>query len=259
MPNIESKAFKALNTSCTYSSQDMQHLPIKKLLNVQVRVMFDWPGAGRSDFRGYDPTRHATLEGYATDLLKLLEELQFEDIVYVGHSVAASIGAIACNMDPTRFGLLVMLTPTPCFQNDLVGYQGGFSAEQLQALVQSLSDNHTSWSASLAPVIMGNPNRPALASHLEAKFCAMDPTIAKRWAAATFFSDARAEMQRLQRPVVLLHSKEDALVPGTVWSWFDTNLPTARTRILDATGHCPHVSHPGEVTAVLDELCPWRG
>lgn len=223
------------------------------------RVLFDWPGAGRSDLRGYDPTRHATLQGYALDLLDLLEELQLEDVVYVGHSVAASIGAIACNMNPTRFGLLAMLTPTPCFQNDSVSYQGGFSSEQLQALVQSLSDDHTAWSASLAPVIMGNADRPALASHLEDKFCAMDPTIAKRWAAATFFSDVRAEMQRLQRPVVLLHSTEDALVPVAVQTWFETYMPTARARVLDTKGHCPHVSHPGEVAAALDELCAWRG
>lgn len=223
------------------------------------RVLFDWPGAGLSDFCSYDPTRHAALEGYATDLLNLLEELQLEDVVYVGHSVAASIGAIACNMAPARFGLLAMLTPSPCFQNDSVGYEGGFSAEQLQALVQSLSDDHAAWSATLAPVIMGNADRPALASHLEAKFCAMDPTIAKRWAAATFFSDDRAAMQRLQRPVVLLHSTEDALVPAAVRTWFETNMPAALTRILNATGHCPHVSNPGEVATVLDEVCAWRG
>ena len=39
-------------------------------------------------------------------------------------------------------------------------YFGGFSEEQIDELLESMADNHIGWSATMAPVIMGNP-RPS--------------------------------------------------------------------------------------------------
>jgi sigma-B regulation protein RsbQ len=223
------------------------------------RVLFDWPGAGQSDPAAYDAERHATLEGYADDLLALLDELDLHDAVVVGHSVAASIAALAARRRPQRFGLLAMLSPSPCFLNDPPGYLGGFEQEQLEGLVHGLAEGQAAWSRAIAPVVMGNPDRPALSERLADSFCAMDPTIALRWARATFLSDLRPQMAEVQVPCLVMQSRDDNLAPEAVGRWLADTLPVSRYALLQALGHCPHLSAPAEVARVLQAHLAWRG
>ena len=46
----------------------------------------------------------------------------------------------------------------------------------------------------MAPVIMGNPDRPELGAELTNSFCRTDPEIAKQFARVTFLSDNRADL-----------------------------------------------------------------
>lgn len=223
------------------------------------RILFDWPGAGAADPAAYDARRHATLDGYADDLLALMAELDLHDTVVVGHSVAASIAALAARRAPARFGLLAMLSPSPCFSNDPPAYLGGFERAQLEELVQGLAEGQAAWSRAIAPVVMGNPDRPALGTRLADSFCAMDPAIALRWARATFLADVRAVMPEVRVPCLVMQSSDDKLAPEAVGRWLGTQLPTARVELLQATGHCPHVSAPAEVARVLRAHLAWRG
>ena len=49
----------------------------------------------------------------------------------------------------------------------------------------------------MAPVIMGNPDRPELGEELTNSFCRTNPEIAKHFARATFLSDNRADLPKL--------------------------------------------------------------
>ncbi len=93
-------------------------------------------------------------------------ELDLRDVVLVGHSVSAMIGVLAANREPGRFAKLVLLTPSPCYVDD-GDYRGGFSRADIDELLDSLESNYLGWSAAMAPVIMGNPDRPELAEELE--------------------------------------------------------------------------------------------
>jgi pimeloyl-ACP methyl ester carboxylesterase len=57
-------------------------------------VLFDHVGAGRSDLGAYDRAKYATLDGYATDVLEICDELGLEDVIFVGHSVSATVTAL---------------------------------------------------------------------------------------------------------------------------------------------------------------------
>ena len=46
----------------------------------------------------------------------------------------------------------------------------------------------------MAPVIMGNPDRPQLGAELTNSFCRTDPEIARHFARVTFTSDNRADL-----------------------------------------------------------------
>src|SRR5688572_14440883 len=104
-------------------------------------VLFDHVGAGGSDPSAYDPARHDTLAGYADDVLAICRELDLRDVVFVGHSVSAMIGALAAIAEPDRFAKLVLVGPSPRYIDDR-GYTGGFTEDDIAELLESLESNY---------------------------------------------------------------------------------------------------------------------
>ena len=80
-------------------------------------VLFDHAGS-RSNPGTYDPARHTTLAGYAEDVLQILNGLDLDDVIFVGHSVSAMIGVLAAKKEPERFARLVLVGPSPRYIND---------------------------------------------------------------------------------------------------------------------------------------------
>ena len=154
---------------------------------------------GASDPAAYDPERHGSLDGYAEDVLELLAALDLGPVVFVGHSVSSMIGVLAAVREPARFAKLVLVGPSPRYVDD-AGYTGGFSRADIDELLDSLESNFLGWSSAMAPVIMGNPERPELGEELTNSFCRTDPEIAARFARVTFLSDNRADLARGLRP-----------------------------------------------------------
>lgn len=216
-------------------------------------VLFDHIGAGGSDVSAYDTDRHSTLDGYADDVLDLCRELDLHDVVFVGHSVSAMMGVLAAARQPGLFSRLVLVGPSPRYVDDH-GYVGGFSAEDVDDLLDSLESNYLGWSAAMAPAIMGNPERPALGEELTASFCRSDPEIARRFARVTFLSDSRADLPRAAVPTLVLQCSDDVIAPVDVGRYVAEKMPDATMMLLDATGHCPNLSAPEETVAAIESF-----
>ena len=216
-------------------------------------VLFDHVGAGRSDLAAYDSQKYSTLQGYADDVVEVGRELRLTNAVFVGHSVSAMIGALAGIKAPGMFSDLVMVGPSPCYV-DKDEYVGGFSREQVEELLDFLADNHLGWSSAMAPAIMGNPGRPELSSTLENSFCATDPVIAREFAKVTFLSDNRADLPAVAARTLILQCQEDMIAPVCVGEYVHAHIPNSEFKLLNATGHCPNLSAPDEVTAAIREF-----
>lgn len=237
--------------------QNMWRLVVPALAEKCRVVLFDHVGAGQSDLSAWDAQRYSTLDGYVSDVLDLCRELDLRDAVFVGHSVSAMIGVLAVAAEPTRFGGLVLVTPSPRYVDD-GDYRGGFSAADIDELLDSLDSNYLGWSATMAPVIMGNPDRPELGAELTNSFCRTDPEVARVFARTTFLSDNRADLARVTVPTLILECEHDVIAPPEVGAYVHANIPGSTRVTLAATGHCPQLSAP-EATAeeilrfVLDE------
>src|SRR3954449_11737896 len=166
-------------------------------------VLFDHVGFGGSDAAAFDRDRYSSLAGYAADVLEVCDELDLDDVVFVGHSVSAMIGVLAAAARPERFGRLVLVGPSPRYLDD-EGYVGGFSEEDVAGLLESLESNYLGWSSTMAPVIMGNADRPELGEELTNSFCRTDPRIAATFARATFLADNRRELEQVLVPSLVL-------------------------------------------------------
>ena len=213
-------------------------------------VVFDHVGAGGSDLSAYDSAKYSTLSGYAKDVVEIGTELGLKDSVFVGHSVSSMIGVMAARQAPGMFGKLVLIGPSPRYIDD-DGYVGGFSAQQIEELLRFLDSNHMGWSMQMAPMIMGNPDRPELGQELTNSFCSADPEIAKAFARVTFTSDNREDLAEVSLPTLVLQCSEDIIAPPEVGEFVARNIPNSRMIVLDATGHCPNLSAPEEVIAAM--------
>jgi sigma-B regulation protein RsbQ len=213
-------------------------------------VLFDHVGAGGSDLTAYDPARYGRLEGYAADLVEILEALELPPATVVGHSVSAMIAVLAAAERPELLDRLVLVSPSPRYLDD-DGYRGGFSQQEIDELLETMDGNYLGWSAHIAPVIMGVPERPELGEELTSSFCRTDPVIARRFARATFLSDNRADLPRVRTPALVVQCRSDAIAPLEVGRYVHEHLAGSELVVLDATGHCPNLSAPDELVAAM--------
>ena len=213
-------------------------------------VLFDHVGAGGSDLSAYDPGKYSNLQGYADDVIAIARELGINDGVFVGHSVSAMVGVLAANQAPELFSDLVLVGPSPRYIDD-GDYVGGFSEAQIHELLDFLDTNHMGWSQAMAPVIMGNPDRPELGEELTNSFCRTDPDIARRFARATFLSDNRADLEGVTTRALVLQCSDDVIAPQAVGEYVHRKLPNSQLVTLNATGHCPNLSAPRETVSAI--------
>jgi sigma-B regulation protein RsbQ len=233
--------------------QNLWRLVVDRLKSDFRLILIDLVGSGSSDPKAWDATKYSSLDGYATDLLDIVDALDLHDVVLVGHSVSAMIGALATIKDPSRFAKLVLLTPSPCYIDE-GDYRGGFSRADIDELLESLEQNYLGWSRAMAPVIMGNPDRPELQDELAETFCRVDPEHARVFARTTFLSDNRADLPRIPLPTLVIECAQDAIAPREVGAYVHDHVPDSQLVTLDATGHCPHVSAPDATASAISSF-----
>ena len=222
-------------------------------------VLFDHVGCGKSDISAYQIDRHGTLAGYARDVVEIAEAHDLRDIVFVGHSVSSMIGVLAAKLAPERFAHLILLVPSACYIDAPPGYQGGFSRADLEGLLDLMEKNYVGWASFLAPVIMKNNDQPELQKELATSFCAADPTIARRFAAVTFLSDHRHDLTGVTHPSLIVQCSDDAIAPASAIEFVHRQLPRSTLRTLQASGHCPHMTHQVETAAVINDYLAAAG
>ena len=221
-------------------------------------ILLDLVGSGHSDLSAYDSQKYSTLQGYADDLCEVIAAVTTAPVICVGHSVSSMIGMLANLKCPDQFLAQVMVGPSPCYIND-GDYVGGFAREDIDSLLDTLESNYLGWASSMAPAIMGAPERPELGIELTQSFCRTDPDIAKQFARVTFMSDNRADVPKLSAPTLVIQSSDDLIAPTAVGDYLQRQLPDCTLRVVENVGHCPHLSAPCASAGAMDEFLATLG
>ena len=216
-------------------------------------VLFDYVGSGQSDRAAYEPSRYATLDGYAQDILDICQTLDLTNVILVAHSVSAMIGLLAAIQQPHYFAKLIMIGPSPRYLNEAPDYVGGFEQADIDELLTLMDQNYSQWAHYLAPAMMGNPDRPRLGQELIQSFCSTDPAIMQQFARATLLSDHRLQLAKLQKPALILQSNQDLIAPHSAGEYTHQHIPASTLHYMNATGHCPHLSNPTETIALIQD------
>ena len=75
--------------------------------------------------------------------------------------------------------------------------------------------------------------------------------LVRQFAETTFFADNRSDLIHLRVPSLILQCSEDAIAPAEVGEYLHGALPQSTLHLLEATGHCPHISHPDETIEAI--------
>ncbi|NJR65711.1 MAG: alpha/beta hydrolase [Leptolyngbyaceae cyanobacterium CRU_2_3] len=216
-------------------------------------ILFDYVGSGKSDLQAYGAERYGNLKGYAQDVLDICEALALTNVIFVGHSVSSVVGILSSIQSPRHFEHLIFIGPSPCYINDLPDYVGGFERKDIEDLLDIMEKNYIGWASFLAPILMKNEDQPHLTRELEESFCSTDPVIAKRFAEVTFYSDNRSDLPQVTVPSLILQCAEDTIAPVEVGDYLHRHLSKSTLKQMQATGHCPHMSHPQETIHLIQE------
>lgn len=216
-------------------------------------VLFDYVGSGKSDLNAYNAERYGNLNGYADDILEICDELALENVIFVGHSVSSMIGLIAAVKRPELFQKVIFVGPSARYINDGTDYLGGFERKDIEELLETMDKNYIGWANFLAPAIMKNPEQPGLSQELTESFCSTDPVIARKFAEVTFFSDNRNDLPNLKVPSLIMQCSDDLIAPLEVGDYLHRNIPGSTLKVMQATGHCPHMSAPDETISIIKE------
>jgi sigma-B regulation protein RsbQ len=216
-------------------------------------VLFDLVGSGLSDLSAYDYSKYGDLDGYVSDLLEVIEETGKGPVIVVGHSVGATIGLLASIKSPETFIAQIMVGPSPCYINE-GDYIGGFNRSDVDDLLAAMERNYLGWSSTMAPVIMGAPDQPALGDELTNSFCRTQPDIARQFASVTFLSDHRTDVEKSSTPALILQCSDDIIAPMSVGKYMHETMQKSTLRVIENVGHCPHLSAPHASVDAMEEF-----
>lgn len=213
-------------------------------------VLFDYVGSGDSDLAAYDEQRYDSYEGYATDLIEVLDAVDARGAVLVAHSASGMIGALAAIRRPELFSRIVMVCPSPRYVND-TDYAGGFSREDVLGLLDAIEANQPSWAASLAPAVTAREDLPEVTDRVRELFATTPQRVATHFARVVFLSDVRSRLAEIPTPCVILQSSGDIICPPHIGAYLRDRIPQAELVELRSAGHFVHLTDP---ELIVDEI-----
>ncbi|KAL8490125.1 hypothetical protein ACS0TY_025384 [Phlomoides rotata] len=214
-------------------------------------ILYDIMGAGSTNPDYFDFERYSSLEGYAYDLIAILDDLHVTSCIYVGHSVSCMAGIIASIYRPSLFSKLVFLSAAPRYLND-VDYKGGFRLEDLDQFLEAMKSNFKTWSSGFASYLVGGDLDSEMVQEFSRTLFNMRPDIALCVAQTIFRSDVRSFLGQVKVPCHIVQSRNDFAVPMEVSDHLHRNLGGGSVvEILDAYGHLPQLSAPAVAIPVL--------
>ncbi|OAY33660.1 probable esterase KAI2 [Manihot esculenta] len=213
-------------------------------------ILYDNMGAGSTNPDYFDFERYSTLDGFAYDLLAILDELEVKSCIFIGHSVLSMAGAIASISRPDLFSKLILICGTPRPLNDK-DYHGGFEQADLHQMLEGMRSNFKAWRSGLAPMVVGGDMDSTLVQEISRTLFNMRPDIALSLTQLKFQCDVRHVLPMVKVPCHIVQSAMD-MVPAEVSEYMHQHLGGPSViEIMPTTGHLPHLSSPDIVIPVI--------
>ncbi|KAJ0788219.1 putative alpha/beta hydrolase-1 [Helianthus annuus] len=218
-------------------------------------VLFDWcfSGAIKEPNTLFDPAKYCQYDGFSDDLIALLEELQLDSTVFVGHSMSGMIGCIASIKKPHLFKKLILVGSSPRYVNSEC-YEGGFDINEIEQIFSSMESNYYGWT-SFFPTLVIDKNDSESIKKFEECLKKMKPEIGLSVAKTVFLSDHRDILEKVVIPCTIVQTTNDLVAPMSVVEYMKRMIKGESTiEIIDIDGHFPQLTAPFQFLEIFDRV-----
>ena len=211
-------------------------------------VAWDMPGYGHSSI--IDPY---TFETLADECIELIDVLDPERLVLVGHSmggmVAQEVAARASSSMPGRIAALVLAGTTAAFGKPDGAWQRRFVDERLAPL--DAGQTMAQMAAQLVAQMVAPDAAEAARAEAVAVMSLVPPQSYRAALQALMGFDRRADLAALAVPVLLIAGDHDRNAPPAVMQGMAERIPNARYVCLDRCGHLMPFERPAAFNDAL--------
>jgi len=215
-------------------------------------VAFDLPGFGRSQM----PAEPISIPGYAAVVDRLCDLLELDAAVVVGNSMGGFVAAELALRHPARVARIALVSAAavsigdfnPVPASALLGLLTRTplgTPVGMRAVLARRRARHLAFAA-----VIRHPTRIATDTLAELAAGRGTPGLASALS-AMIEHDIRGELSRIAVPALIVHGREDMLVPVADSVWLAGQLPDATIEIFDDTGHLAMVERPIRFNASL--------
>jgi pimeloyl-ACP methyl ester carboxylesterase len=218
-------------------------------------VAFDLPGFGRSQL----PIEPISIDGYAAVIERLCDLLELESVVLVGNSMGGAVATSAALRFPDLIERLMLVSPAAI---SLAGFNPAPAAAVMAALgrtplgspegVRSLLRRPRARYLAFATLVR-HPTRIATDTLTELVGGRGAPGLGAA-IEAMIRCELGGELASITQPALLVHGREDMLVPLSMSAWLSDQIPGARLEVFEDTGHLPMIERPARFNELLLEF-----
>ncbi|KVI11628.1 strigolactone esterase D14 [Cynara cardunculus var. scolymus] len=218
-------------------------------------LVFDWSfsGAIKDPNTLFDPLKYSTYDAFSDDLIALLEELNLDSTVFVGHSMSGMIGCIASIKKPHLFTNLILVASSPRYVNS-EGYEGGFDITYIEQLFSSIESNYDEWASGFPSVVIDKNDQESV-KKFEKILKRMKPEIALSTAKTVFLSDHRDILEKVVIPCTIVQTTNDIVVPIQVVEYMKKMIRgESVVEMINTDGHFPQLTAPLKLIEIFDRV-----
>ena len=198
-----------------------------------------------------------TLAGWGDAILAQLPER----CVLGGWSLGALIALDLARRHPERIAQLVLFGATPSFvQRAETRTQPSWAHALDRATVQDFRTAFDNAPAAtlrrfLALQLQGEPRRRGVVHSLQRAAVELEqPAVLADGLGLLESTDLRAQVADIHTPTLVIHGRDDTLMPPTAGAWLAQHLPHAHFAELEDCGHAPFVSRPEACAPLINHV-----
>lgn len=220
--------------------------PQVEALRGRVRLLIpDLPGFGRTPIR----IRAPSIEGYASSLASLLDEMRIEEVALCGFSMGGYIALAFAALFPERLAGLI-LADTRVSEDSPEGKAG-----RTQSAARVLAEGPGFLADSMPDKLMAPPNlrtRPETVERVRRLIREQSREgVAAALLAMRDRPDRTGELPRIACPTLVLCGAEDSLSPPAEMRGMAEAIPGARFFEIPGAGHLSNLENPAEFNRLV--------
>lgn len=201
-------------------------------------IALDLPGFGDSE-----PIAGSTVEDVATCVIALVQQLQLQQYILVGHSMGGKIVIAIAATQPAGLRSVVLLAPSPPTPEPM-------EDTERSHLLHTRGDRATA--EKTAHKITAHPLSVLLFNRVIQDNIHSSPTAWRAWLECGSRQDISAEMSKIAVPVLVVAGAEDPVISkGLLQQEVVNRLTTARLVVVPEVGHLLPIENPQAVTELI--------